>query len=97
MKVWGKLESFSNYIKIDKVTAWGWENTAGTVCQSDWSCENVYSSMTVNAGVGNTSDWAVAISFTLDANAPLDPVKFDLSFHDSLGYSWNDNFTVEVS
>jgi hypothetical protein len=91
LDVWAALESYDVNVTIDDCT--GWYNYP---CDGSCSCEDSGSTYDIDAGYTYTSAYAMQIEFTLDGSAPLTPIDFGLSFHDSLAYSWTDSFQLGV-
>ena len=93
--IWAKLETSDPWATVTNCRV-GVGNQ-WTACDSTCSCENAPMSALQDLGPGEHGDTAVlVISFEVSPSAPLSPLTFSVSFHDSLGKSWTDEFQLGV-
>lgn len=88
--IWSELLDADVHVTVTSCASW-----TGTLCDSTCNCKD---GGLVYAEVGAYGNYhLVAITFTLDAAAPVAPVEFSLRLHDELGHTWDDSFRARVS
>ena len=93
--IWAKLETNDAWTTVTSCSV-GVGNQ-WTLCDADCSCINAPSSALQDLNPGQHSDTAVlVVTFEVNPSAPLSPLEFSVSFHDSLGNEWTDTFTLSV-
>jgi hypothetical protein len=82
---------------VDVTTCYAQFGDSWTKCDTECNCQNISENAKAELDSGETSEEVLLrINFTLSIDAPIEPLTWDIAFHDQFGNSWDDNFVIDV-
>lgn len=93
--VYAELADSDEYVDVS--SCYAEVGAAWSKCNAACSCETVADLAKQSLGPGETgTDAILRLNFDLKIDAPIEPLAFDVIFHDMFGNQWQDSFSVEV-
>ena len=93
--VYASLLNVDEFVEV--TTCYAQFGDSWTKCDAACNCQNISESAKAELDSGETSEEVLLrVNFTLSIDAPVEPLTWEVAFHDQFGNIWSDNFVIDV-